>query len=113
MKTTTSVLLLILFAGPCLSQERPREFLSWYDGWGVHTVWGAGKISGSFGRAHVQCGDTLVPVRAIHDTHESDGSPLRPDQTAGYASAHNVALLRSLESSGPGCTFERATRSDD
>ena len=99
-------LLIVLSTGKCLGQDRPREFLSWYNGWGVHTVWGAGKVSGSYLKAHVKCGDTLIPVRAILDTHEGDGSPLRPNQTAAYVSSQNVALLRALEASGNTCTFQ-------
>ena len=108
MKKVLVVLMLLPLGGECLGQEAHREFLSWYNGRGVHTVWGAGKISGSYIGAHVKCGDTLVPVRAIHDSHESDGSPLHPTQTAEYASAHNVALLRSLESTGNRCAFVQA-----
>ena len=98
--------LLLLATFSAEGREETQAFLSWYDGWGTHTVWGAGKISGSSNRARVKCGNVFVPIRPILDTHESDGNPPSPTQTAEHAKSVNVALLRSLESRGDKCVFQ-------
>ena len=112
MKTIAFVLLLLLSSGACTSQEEPAEFLSWYDGWGIHSVWGAGNASGSYRGTHVKCGDRLVPVRAIHDTHESDGNSLSQAQTAEFARSKNLVLLATLESTGDKCIFQHGSSSE-
>lgn len=104
--------LLLLASFSAAGQGEAQEFLSWYDGWGTHTVWGAGKISGSYDRAKVKCGNVFVPVRPILDTHESDGTPPSPTQTAEHAKSVNVVLLRSLESRGHKCVFQTAATDD-
>jgi hypothetical protein len=106
MKRITLTLLFLLFSGTCSSQERPYEFLSWYDGWGTHTVWGAGKVMGSYRDASVQCGNTLIPVRAIYDTHNTDGKVLTYAQTRRFARSRNAVVLRKIESHGDKCVFE-------
>ena len=112
MKRIALALSLLLASGTCLSQDEPQEFLSWYDGWGTHTIWGAGKVSGSYRAAHVKCGDTLVRVRAIHDSHETDGKPLSTAQTAEHARSKNIVLLRMLESKSEKCIFRQASSSE-
>ena len=102
-------LLLLATSGQSLGQNGGSEFLSWYNGWGIHTVWGAGQISGSYKGAHVLCGDTRIPVRAIHDTHETDGRPLAQEQTAEHARSVNIALLHALEALGDKCQFQQAS----
>ena len=101
--------LLILASFSAAGQGEAQAFLSWYDGWGTHTVWGGGKVSGSHNGTKVKCGNVFVPVRAILDTHESDGNPLSPAQTAEHAKSVNVALLRSLEFRGYRCAFQTAS----
>jgi hypothetical protein len=96
---------LVLASFSAAGQGETQAFLSWYDGWGTHTVWGAGKVSGSYNSATIKCGNVLVPVRPILDTHESDGNPPGPTQTAEYAKSVNLALLRSFESRGDKCLF--------
>jgi len=105
-KIAIGILLLASFSAT--GQGETQAFLSWYDGWGTHTVWGAGKISGSYNGAKVQCGNVFVPVRPILDTHESDGNPLSPIQTAEHAKSVNAPLLHSLESRGEKCVFQPA-----
>ena len=100
--------LLLLASFSAAGQGETQAFVSWYDGWGTHTVWGAGKISGSFNRAKVRCGNVFVPVRPILDTHENDGNPPSSTQTVEHAKSVNVALLRSLESRGNKCVFQTA-----
>jgi hypothetical protein len=95
--------LLSLASFSAYGQGEAQAFLSWYDGWGTHTVWGVGRISGSYNGAKVKCGNIFVPVLSILDTHESDGNPLSPAQTAEHAKSVNVPLLRALESQGNKC----------
>jgi|SRR6185295_6539944 len=107
MNTRVLALLLAILSPLAFGQDKPQEFLSWYDGWGTHTVWGAGTISGSYRDAHVKCGSTTVVVRAIFDTHESRGAPPDPNQTAEYARASNTALLKVFETRGDKCAFAK------
>jgi hypothetical protein len=103
-----AVVLGLLPSSPCATEGQALEFLSWYDGWGTHTVWGAGTIAGSYNGARVNCGRLIVPVRAIHDSHETDGQPLLRDQTSEHAKVHNLELLHSLEGKGIKCAFGQA-----
>jgi hypothetical protein len=102
----------LAFCGGCSGGERPVEFLSWYDGWGTHTVWGAGTVRGSYTGASVDCGRQTFPIRAIYDSHETDGGPVPAEQTSEYAKRHNIELLRSLEGQGIECAFERASAAE-
>ena len=104
--------LILLASFSAAGQAEPQAFLSWYDGWGTHTVWGAGKVSGSHNGTRVKCGDVLVQVRPILDTHESDGNPLSPTQTSEHARSVNAALLRTLESSGDKCAFQTVSTAE-
>jgi hypothetical protein len=87
------------------ASTQSQEFLSWYDGWGTHTAWGVGKVSGSYSGTTVKCGTTLVRVRAVYDTHADRGQPKR-DETSQHLQAANVALLRRIESVAGKCAFE-------
>jgi hypothetical protein len=107
MNKRVLALLLAIFSPLGFGQDKPQEFLSWYDGWGTHTVWGAGTISGSYRDAHVNCGGTMVVVRAIFDTHESRGTPPSPNQTAEFAAASNTELLKVFEARGDKCAFAK------
>ena len=104
---TIGLLFFASFSAP--GQTESPAFLSWYDGWGTHTVWGAGKISGTYKGAKVKCGDAFVQVRAIRDTHDSDGNPPSPTQTAEHAKSVNLTLLRTLQSRGEKCVFQTMT----
>lgn len=98
--------LAFLASFPVAGQVENQSLLSWYDGWGTHTVWGGGKVTGGYNVAEVKCGSVLVPVRPILDTHESNGNPPTPTQTVEYAKSVNVALLRTLDSRGDKCVFQ-------
>lgn len=89
---------------PVLMQEH-KEFLSWYNGWTVHTIWGIGKIYGSYFGTTVKCGSVTIPVRPIYDTH-SHTAPPTAQQSSGYATPANLALLHKLDADGIKCTFE-------
>jgi len=96
MKTLALSLLLL---GTSSQPSTPRELLSWYNGWGTHTVWGLGKVSGSYQGTF---GKVQIPVRAIYDSH-ADGSPPLDTQSQDYARSANSATLRSLEADGIRC----------
>ena len=109
MKRTAIALTLLTFSGACRSQDERQEFLSWYDGCGTHTVWGAGNVSGSYRDASVHCGSRSIPVRAIYDTHNTDGTPLKDEQTRKFARSKNAIVLRQVKSRGDKCKFKLAS----
>jgi hypothetical protein len=106
MKRIAIALVLLSLSAGARSQEESPEFLSWYDGWGTHTVWGAGKVTGSYREARVQCGSASIPVRAIYDTHNTDRTPLSYTQTRRFARLKNAGVLRKLKSRGDKCVFQ-------
>ena len=83
----------------------PDAFLSWYDGWSTHTVWGIGKVSGSYSDLHVMCGSSPVAIRAVYDTH-TDTKPPTSIQTQEFARSRNIAVLKNLEANGRTCSFQ-------
>ena len=103
MKISLLVLALGVTSTPVAS-EPTQEFLSWYNGWTVHTVWGIGQVSGSYLGATIKCGGTLVPIRAVYDTH-ADRDPPKPEQVESYVKAVNLALLGSIEAIAGKCEF--------
>jgi len=98
------LIVVVMVVGVASPQER-KEFLSWYNGWGEQTLWGIGKIQGSYFGTTVKCGDDLVPVRTVYDTHEHDGPPLASASRESVESA-NRALLKDLEARGIKCAFQ-------
>jgi hypothetical protein len=86
------------------ASAQSREFLSWYDGWGTHTIWGIGKVFGNYSGAKVKCGTRLIPVRAVYDSHEGD--PPTADQKGEHLRVVNVALLHRIEAVAGRCIFE-------
>jgi hypothetical protein len=107
MKIKALALLLSLSLQQTASAEDvPEHFMSWYDGWGTHTVWGIGKMaSGGFSNAFVVCGGAQIAVKAIRDTHETSGDPAETE-SAEYAKENNLALLQKFEASGKKCKFK-------
>jgi len=103
MRHIVTLLLII----PCivLAVEAPSpHFQSWYDGWGTHTVWGIGKVQGSYRGTSVTCGGGTVPVIAIYDTHANHEKP-RPDQSAEFARQANRRVLEQFREAKVSCTF--------
>lgn len=101
-----SVLLILLLLGIPISASAQdhREFLSWYNGWTVHTLWGIGKVSGSHHGTKIQCGSSLIPVRAVYDTHLDYGPP-NFNQSSKQVATANLALLHAIQSDGTKCSF--------
>ncbi|TBR39597.1 MULTISPECIES: hypothetical protein [Dyella] len=104
MKALLLAALLSVPSMPALAQDH-REFLSWYNGWTVHTIWGVGKISGSYVGTKIKCGSVSIPVRPVYDTHQRTAPPTE-EQSSDFAAKANFALLHSLEANGTKCQFE-------
>jgi len=82
------------------------EFLSWYNGWGSHHVQGVGSITGSYTNALVKCDENKIKVVPIYDTHSAIQPPDQK-QSATFAKAHNVALVKELAKKDIHCVFEK------
>ena len=87
------------------ADEAPEQFMSWYDGWGVHTVWGIGNVAKGYSNASVICGSAKIEIRVIWDTHETSGEPTETE-SADYAKDNNLVLLQKFEANGKKCKFE-------
>lgn len=103
MKALLLAALLPVALMPAVAQDH-REFLSWYNGWTVHTIWGVGKIFGSYFGTTVKCGSITIPVHPIYDTHQHTAPPTA-EQSSDYAAAANLVLLHKLDADGTKCTF--------
>ncbi|MEB1528159.1 hypothetical protein [Xanthomonas sp. WHRI 7945] len=104
MKALLLAALLLISSMPASAQEH-REFLSWYNGWTIHTIWGIGKIYGSYFGTTVKCGNVTIPVHPIYDTHQHS-TPPTAKQTSEYAASANSALLHALDADGTKCAFQ-------
>lgn len=85
-------------------EKTDYKFLSWYNGWGSHHVWGVGSVAGSYADASVKCSQVKIKVVPIYDTH-SDSQPPDPKRLSAFARAHNVALAQELAKKGIRCVF--------
>ena len=104
-KAFFALLLAIAFSQLSCADEPDQTFLSWYDGWSTHTIWGIGNITGSYSSATVQCGSKVIRVQPVYDTHSDIAEPTAT-QTREYAEGANLLLLRALEESGDNCAFQ-------
>ena len=86
-------------------QNEGKEFYSWYDGWGTHTIWGLGKHSSSYSNATIVCENKKVRVTPIYDTHASHEPP-KLDQTSSHAENHNIKLIKELKNEGITCALK-------
>ncbi len=110
MRIIITAVLWIASSAPLWAAEDDSAFLSWYDGWGTHTVWGIGKVaSGSFNAA-VKCGKSLIPIRAVYDTHYQLAEPTAT-QSADYCATANQKLLRTFQAAGTQCEFNLVPQS--
>ena len=105
-----AVIVLVASSAAVRAADDHKEFLSWYDGWGTHTVWGIGSLSSGQLAAAVRCGDKLVPIRAVFDTHDFDGEPTAT-QSDEHCSAANRELLNEFRSAGVECDFHLPSQS--
>src|SRR5690349_567898 len=104
MRRATLFAVFLPFLAPAAAEDSTPSFLSWYDGWGIHTVWGIGKVQGSYAGAFVTCGGERIPVSPIYDTHQPSAKP-RDDQSADFARHANRQLLKQLRAAKVSCTF--------
>lgn len=88
-----------------------QEFLSWYNGYFNHQVWGLGLQWGANEGTFVQCGTRRIPVRAVYDTHTSREPPTAVQSKERLSDA-NLALLRSLETQGLNCAASKSPPQD-
>ena len=102
------IFLLILFAAfnPISAQEQnsKKQFYSWYNGWGTHTIWGLGKHSSTYNNAKIVCGNKKIQITPIYDTHANPIPPIL-EQTSLYAETHNIKLIKQLKNEGIICTL--------
>jgi len=88
-----------------------KEFRSWYDGWGMHKVWGLGIVKASYAHGFVTCGRAKFKVMPVYDVHSDKRAP-SPEQTAASLRTFNVALAGELEKQGLKRRFEEDQRGD-
>lgn len=81
------------------------SFLTWYDGWGGHTVWGVGKVGACFTCGSVMCGNTKVEFTVSYDTHTRTADSKYP-QEKKFATTYNSMLLTHFKQTGQECYFE-------
>jgi hypothetical protein len=105
MKLVTAFLALA-FASYAATEDRALRFLSWYDGWGSHCVWGLGEIGGTYTDAWVKCGEEKIKVQAIYDTHVPVRSQPTESQSQEVARRHNLALAEEFLKKGVRCEFK-------
>lgn len=79
-------------------------FLTWYNGWTRHDVWGVGAVRASYMNGSVECGDRTVKLEPIYDSH-ADRRPPGQNETKAYAKSYNLTVLELLQSNGVKCDF--------
>ncbi len=86
-------------------ESNTYSFLTWYDGWGSHTVWGVGKVGACFTCGSVMCGSTKVEFTVSYDTHTRTADSVYP-QEKEFATTYNSMLLAHFKQTGQRCIFE-------
>lgn len=86
-------------------ESNTYSFLTWYDGWGGHTVWGVGKVGACFTCGSVMCGSTKVEFTVSYDAHTRTADSKYP-QEKEFATTYNSMLLAHFKQIGQGCNFE-------
>jgi hypothetical protein len=107
MKTTLMLAMLLLSPHESPAGHDRLELLSWYDGWGTHSVWGFGKVSGSYKNAFATCGDLRIPIKAVYDTHMRTAEPVGAQLIDSIRLA-NASTIKQLEASGEECDWPTA-----
>ncbi len=82
-------------------ENENAKFVGSYDGWGTWTLPGIGKNT----EAGVKCGNIIVPIREIIDTHQSKKSHLY-ERYAEVQESYNKLLLVHIKEQGVECTFK-------
>lgn len=80
-------------------------FLSWYNGWTRHDVWGIGAVMAAYSNGAVDCGGRSVRLVPVYDSHADMRAP-KWNQTKAYVQSYNHAVLKLLEANGITCDFE-------
>ena len=80
-------------------------FISWYDGWGKHSIWGIGTMQAASNDGEAMCNNKKVSIIPSYDTHADLKEPM-PFQTREFAEAYNREILRLLRLQGIRCTFD-------
>ncbi len=86
-------------------ESNTYKFLTWYDGWGGHTVWGDGKVGACFTCGSVMCGSTKVEFTVSYDAHTRTADSKYP-QEKEFATIYNSMLLAHFKQTEQGCSFE-------
>jgi len=102
-----SAILIFFVAAGIQTQPDRYEFLSWYDGWGTHTVLGTGKVAGGYQGTVISCGNVKVPVRAAYDTHFRVGREPTDAQSDSRIHSSNEATLQALKANGLDCDLPK------
>lgn len=108
MRVSSAVFALVMttICVASIGHAEERRFLSWYNGYGGHEVWGLGFLGfGSYDGAFVQCGSHRISVTPIYDTHVDRTLPSET-QSQDFARKRNLALQRALEAEGTQCEFQ-------
>jgi len=108
IKLVAVVVLFATCAAVAAEDDANHKFLSWYNGWGSHNVWGLGSVTGSYSDAYVKCGEVKIKVVPIYDTH-SMHEPPNESQSSSFAKAHNLVFAEELAKKGVLCKFENVT----
>lgn len=106
LKFVAAAALFVYCASVAAVDSTNHKFFSWYNGWGSHKVWGLGSITGSYSDASVKCGEELIKVVPIYDTHASSEPPNNA-QSSAFAKIHNLTLADELAKKGIQCAFEK------
>jgi len=91
--------------------SKEHTFLTWYNGWGQHSVWGVGKVGACFTCGSVTCGNTKITFTVTYDSHTRSGDSKYP-QSQEYASEYNTNLLAYFKIQKQECSFEFISETD-
>lgn len=85
-------------------QSNEYVFLTWYNGWTRHDVWGVGAVMASYLSGSVECDGRTVRLVPIYDSH-ADMRPPKQTETKAYAKSYNLTVLKLLQANDVKCNF--------
>ncbi|MFA0813688.1 hypothetical protein [Microbulbifer epialgicus] len=85
--------------------KQSYTFLTWYDGWAGHDIWGVGKVGACFDCGVVICGPTQVNFTVTFDLHTGTSHSKYPSSKE-YATKYNSTILSYFQNQKGGCKFE-------